>query len=166
MVFMSRTTDPNRRRLLVVLGAGAATVAGTPVAAALLEPVGLPTVREGDEFVDVAALEDISVDKPLRVTIRADRHDAWTTFRNVELGSAWILKNADGSVTAFSSVCPHLGCSVSFVAKDDQFECPCHDGVFSRDGAKISGPPPRGLDKLQARVEGGRVFVRFAKAVV
>ena len=50
MVFMSKTTDPNRRRLLVVLGAGAATVAGAPVAASLLGPVRTPTVREGDEF--------------------------------------------------------------------------------------------------------------------
>jgi menaquinol-cytochrome c reductase iron-sulfur subunit len=166
MADMSKATDPNRRRLLVVLGAGAATVAGAPIGASLLGPVGKATVREGEDFVDVGSIDEISGEKPMRVTIKSDRQDAWTTFRNVDLGSAWILKNADGTVTAFSSACPHLGCSVDFVEKKDCFECPCHDGVFAKKGDKVSGPAPRGLDKLQARVEGGRVLVRFAKAVV
>ncbi len=162
---MSDARDPNRRRLLVILGAGAATLAGAPIGASILAPVRTTTVREGEDFVDVGAVDEILAGHPLRVTIRSDRTDAWSTFRNVELGSAWILKGDDGSVTAFSSACPHLGCSVDFVEKKGCFECPCHDGVFGKAGEKISGPSPRDLDKLQSRVENGRVLVRFAKVV-
>ena len=157
---MSDETNPTRRRLLVVLGAGAATVVGAPVGASLLAPASTDTVREGEEFVDVGAVDGILAGKPLRVNIRGDRHDAWTTFRNQDLGSAWILKHDDGSVTAFSSVCPHLGCAVDFRDAHDRFECPCHDAVFAKDGARISGPAKRGLFQLESRVEGGRVLVR------
>lgn len=160
---MSTAPDPKRRKLLIVFGAGAAALAGAPVGAGLLAPVRATTVREGEEFVDVGGVEEILEDHPLRVTIRADREDAWTTFRNVELGSAWILKGKDGSVRAFSSACPHLGCSVDFVEKRDCFECPCHDAAFAKGGEKISGPAPRGLDQLPCRVEAGRVLVRFAR---
>jgi Rieske Fe-S protein len=161
---MSSTPDPKRRKLLIVLGAGAAAAAASaPVGAGLLAPVRTTTVREGEDYVDIGALDEILEGHPLRVVIRSDREDAWTTFRNVELGAAWILKGEGGQVTAFSSVCPHLGCAVDFDQKSDCFACPCHDGVFAKGGEKISGPAPRGLDRLQSRVENGRVLVRFAK---
>lgn len=150
--------------MLVALGAGASTVvAGAPVAASLLAPTGERTVRAGDDFIDVGPLDGILEDHPLRVTLRADRQDAWATFRNVELGSAWIVKGTDGGVTAFSTACPHLGCAVDWVEARDCFACPCHDGVFEKGGARVSGPAPRGLDRLECRVENGRVLVRFAK---
>lgn len=155
--------DPSRRRLLVLLGTGTLAAAAAPVGGALLAPVRVTTVREGDEFVDVVGVDEILEGHPLRVVLRADRTDAWTTFRNVELGAAWIFKNGDGTVTAFAAACPHLGCSVQWVPEAERFECPCHDGVFAKEGARISGPAPRGLDRLQTRVERGRVLVRFAK---
>lgn len=160
MARMSDEANSSRRRLLVVLGAGAATVVGAPVGASLLAPVGETTVREGEEWVDVAAVDGILAGKPLRVNIRGDRHDAWTTFRNQELGSAFVIKRNDGSVVAFSSVCPHLGCAVGFSEQHDQFECPCHDAVFAIDGARVSGPAKRGLFELQSKVEAGRILVR------
>lgn len=42
---------------------------------------------------------------------------------------------------ALSSICPHLGCKVYFSAGQQQFICPCHQGVFDKDGKAVSGPP-------------------------
>jgi len=42
---------------------------------------------------------------------------------------------------ALSSTCPHLGCQVHWEAKEGRFLCPCHQGVFDRDGNAIAGPP-------------------------
>ena len=51
-------------------------------------------------------------------------------------------RDADGKpqVTAFTATCPHLGCAVEFNAADDQFECPCHESGFAKDGEKLFGP--------------------------
>jgi Rieske Fe-S protein len=41
--------------------------------------------------------------------------------------------------------CAHLGCPVSWFPQSGLFMCPCHGGVYHANGARASGPPPRGL---------------------
>ena len=53
---------------------------------------------------------------------------------------------------ALSATCTHLGCGVSWNEATSQFQCPCHKGVFDRSGTVVSGPPPRGLDRFEARL--------------
>jgi menaquinol-cytochrome c reductase iron-sulfur subunit len=66
-------------------------------------------------------------------------------------------------VHAFSTVCPHLGCGVDFNADKRAFACPCHESAFALDGRVESGPSPRGLDRLEARVVEGRVEVKYQR---
>lgn len=54
----------------------------------------------------------------------------------------FILRDADG-LSALSSVCTHLGCSVRRVASG--FECPCHGSRFAIDGKVAHGPAPKPL---------------------
>ena len=37
--------------------------------------------------------------------------------------------------------------------------CPCHGGAYYADGAKASGPPPRGLFRYQSRIENGKLLI-------
>jgi Rieske Fe-S protein len=53
-----------------------------------------------------------------------------------------------------------LGCRVRWVADKDGFYCPCHNGVFAKDGSVVSGPPPRPLDRFESKVEDGVLFVK------
>jgi quinol---cytochrome c reductase iron-sulfur subunit, bacillus type len=55
---------------------------------------------------------------------------------------------------AISSRCAHLGCPVRWVAAAERFLCPCHGGVYDLLGRRVSGPPPRPLDRFYTRVEG------------
>jgi len=41
---------------------------------------------------------------------------------------------------------------VRWNAPKKQFLCPCHGGVYDRDGRVVSGPPPRPLERLNVRV--------------
>jgi menaquinol-cytochrome c reductase iron-sulfur subunit len=50
---------------------------------------------------------------------------------------------------------------VPWISEQKAFVCPCHDGHFARDGARISGPPPRGLDPLPLKIEQGNLYVRY-----
>lgn len=65
---------------------------------------------------------------------------------------------------ALSSKCPHLGCKVHWEAPKGRFFCPCHAGVFNKDGIAIEGPPAkenRNLSTFDVRVDSdtGWVFV-------
>ena len=55
----------------------------------------------------------------------------------------------------FAVTCAHLGCPVEWFAQSRLFMCPCHGGVYYEDGARASGPPPRGLYEYIWRVEDG-----------
>jgi menaquinol-cytochrome c reductase iron-sulfur subunit len=92
---------------------------------------------------------------PVSVAVRDDITDAWNFFRDVPVGSIWLRRLGD-QVIAFSSVCPHLGCAVSYRRAEGDFYCPCHTSVFTLDGKKNNVIPPRDLDTLElvTRTEG------------
>jgi nitrite reductase/ring-hydroxylating ferredoxin subunit len=56
-------------------------------------------------------------------------------------GRALLIVAGEGGVRAFETRCPHLGCQVHWEAKEQRFFCPCHNGVFDRDGVATAGPP-------------------------
>lgn len=67
------------------------------------------------------------------------------------------MRLKDGSLVAFSSICPHLSCAVLWRREEGILECPCHKGIFNeRTGEVIAGPPPRPLPRvrLEQRSDG------------
>ena len=60
---------------------------------------------------------------------------------------------------AISTRCAHLGCPVRYVQASEKFICPCHGGVYGKDGSVDGGPPVRPLDRFYTKAENGRVFV-------
>ena len=60
----------------------------------------------------------------------------------------------------FAVNCAHLGCPVSWFAESGLFMCPCHGGIYYADGARASGPPPRGLYQCVWRVEDGKLEIQ------
>jgi len=55
---------------------------------------------------------------------------------------------------AYVGTCTHLGCSVRWAAKDQEFICPCHNARFNADGDVLSGPPPTALTPVPISVQG------------
>ena len=65
----------------------------------------------------------------------------------------------DGSIKAFTAVCPHQGCLVSEVA-ENEIICPCHGSRFSAvDGAVLQGPATEGLTSAMVTVQGDSVVL-------
>jgi len=72
-------------------------------------------------------------------------------------GDATVVISYGGEVRAFSAVCTHLGCIVSWKKDEGIFFCPCHAGKFDPNGNVISGPPPKPLLKYRVKVEGSKI---------
>jgi Rieske Fe-S protein len=156
-----------RRGVLKLLGGALVTaltvVMAVPAVVLFTFPTRRRTVGGADEPIDVGPLAGLPDGKPVRVPVRAPRlRDAWNAFTGVTLGAAWVMREGD-RVRAFSTVCPHAGCSVDWAPERREFACPCHASVFSPDGARVSGPAPRGLDELACSVDAGRVRVTWRR---
>ncbi len=72
---------------------------------------------------------------------------------------ALLINTADGQLRAFSAVCTHLTCTVSYESDTGTLYCPCHNGRFDLAGNVISGPPPRPLEAYEIEVGSGDIFV-------
>lgn len=70
-----------------------------------------------------------------------------------------VTQPVDGSIKAFTAVCPHQGCLVSEVV-DNEIICPCHDSRFSAlDGAVLQGPATEGLAAASVVVQGDSIVL-------
>jgi len=126
--------------------------------------------RDDDGFIRLNTTTDAVPDDgtPVAVTVIDDLTDAWNRFSNVPIGSVWLRKVGD-QIVAFSSICPHLGCSVDFRRGNNDFYCPCHTSSFSLDGEKTNRVPPRDLDSLEVSIrsngqeapDGSEVWVKY-----
>ena len=109
--------------------------------------------RSFTKAVDLDALEP---GQSVRAIVSGDRWDAYTHYPPGPIGGVWLRRepDVDGSpvVRCFQTICPHLGCGIDWSAGRGEFSCPCHASVFDADGRVSSGPSPRGIDELEARV--------------
>lgn len=71
----------------------------------------------------------------------------------------WLLKDTDGSLTAFDSRCTHALCVVKWAPADGKFKCNCHGGEYAIDGTVLAGPPPRPLNRFPVTDLGRAITV-------
>lgn len=148
-----------RRRLLSVIaiaaGAVAASFVGIPVVSFLFAPL-LKKAKE--DWRVVGAVDDFTVGKTVEVTFRDAEGRSWSGATS-ETG-AWLRRVDEHRFIAFALNCTHLGCPVRWVADAGLFLCPCHGGVYYKDGKVAAGPPPRPLSRYSVRLRAGNVEIR------
>jgi len=118
-----------------------------------------PAVMKRSRFSKVAELSTIPVGEPVDIHFSAPAQDAF--YHDQAMHTVWVLRGKNGSVSAFSPVCPHLGCHYDWNNKARQFQCPCHASTFAADGTVLGGPAPRSLDTLPHRIVNGALYVRW-----
>jgi Rieske Fe-S protein len=74
--------------------------------------------------------------------------------------ACWVRHIQGDRFQVFAVNCAHLGCPVRWFAQSRLFMCPCHGGVYYEDGARASGPPPRGLFEYEYQIREGQLWVR------
>lgn len=161
----------NRRQVLEWFSRGLAT----SVAAV----IGLPGMRyfvggmqssagHQSRFQRLKRLQDLPVGRPVMVPVLGCKQDAWTQCDEQVVGRVWLVRQAgeqtpadvdQPSVTAFTSVCPHMGCQIQANASNSGFVCPCHRAKFGLNGSRQTDPrsgdqnhAPRDMDGLECRI--------------
>jgi Rieske Fe-S protein len=139
---------------IAVLGAGVTFAVGIPVVGVLVSPLQSKLGKEN--WVAIAPEDQVAEGQTVRVVYKRVKKDGW--MKSETPATVYVSKQGE-DLRVLSSVCSHLGCSVNWDDKAHQFKCPCHNGVYSSEGKVVSGPPPRPLTQLQARVKDGQIEV-------
>lgn len=66
----------------------------------------------------------------------------------------WLRQGNDG-VEAMWASCTHLGCEVSYDSEQDQWVCPCHGSLYSREGQAVLGPAVSPLVRAEVKEKDG-----------
>ena len=150
-----------RSFLLALFGVSSATV-GALLAIPIIRFVTYPLRKNATDagWSDLGPVGDFaSLAMPTAKTITLERRDAWQSTTSQT--AVYVLPPENGKFRILSPICPHLGCSVRWVDSENKFVCPCHSGSFTATGERIAGPPPRSMDSLESKVEGGVLKVRY-----
>jgi Rieske Fe-S protein len=110
-----------------------------------------------DRWLDVAPVNELAGAQPVSRKVVAEHIAGWAITN--EEHKVFVLPENGHQV--LSPICPPEGCEVLWDSQQNQFACPCHESYFAADGARISGPAPRGLDQLPTRVENGKLQVQY-----
>jgi menaquinol-cytochrome c reductase iron-sulfur subunit len=114
----------------------------------------------GADWCAIGSADELAAaTEPVRSEVSFRRVDGWraTTVKQ----TVWVTSGAKGGLVVLSGTCPHLGCVAVWHGDRGRFICPCHNGNFDRHGELLGGPPPRGLDPLPVKVEGGKLWVKY-----
>lgn len=149
----------NRRkfltRLSIALGGFTAAVVAIPVLGAILAPLlqKVPSL-----WRPIGKLQDFAIGETTLVYFENASPTPWAGL-TAKTG-AWLRRIDQNNFEAFALNCAHLGCPVSWIADAEIFLCPCHGGVYYKDGTVASGPPPTGLSKYPVRINQGQIEIQ------
>jgi menaquinol-cytochrome c reductase iron-sulfur subunit len=120
--------------------------------------VGPALQRATGNWIQLGAISKVEVGVPTLFKAKIERQTGWIVEQH-EI-SAYVLTDDGRNFVALSNVCTHLGCRARWIADQQIFFCPCHNGVFDKNGEVVSGPPPRALDRYETMVEDAVLYVR------
>lgn len=149
----------NRRSFFMkaLWGAGAliGTITAVPVVGALISPLLRKTPPV---WRSVGNIDKFEVGKTVLVKFRNSNPLPWAG--TTEDTASWVRRVSKTEFEAFAINCTHLGCPVRWEADAELFLCPCHGGVYNKDGSHAAGPPPRGLPKYPIRLHDNNVEIQ------
>ncbi len=152
----------SRRSMLMALGIGINAVAGALFAVPIIGYIFAPARRKQMSadlaWVSLGELAQFPEGETRLATYRNPLVRPW----DGDTGNipCWVRRISPEKFQVFAINCTHLGCPVRWFPQSGLFMCPCHGGVYYADGARASGPPPRGLFQYDYKVENGRLAIK------
>jgi len=144
-------------RLSITLGAVCATILGVPLVGFVIAPL---FGRAKESWVPVGKIDDFKIGHTVNVPLPDPSPLPWAGI--TARGAAWLRRESKDIFIAFSVNCTHMGCPIRWLQEAELFMCPCHGGVYYKDGTVAAGPPPKPLVRYEVRVANGQVEIKAA----
>jgi Rieske Fe-S protein len=91
-----------------------------------------------ENWVRLGSTTKVEVGTPTLFRTTVERQTGWIV--NPTEISVYILTE-NGRVISPFRIFALISVAACWIAEQQEFFCPCHNGVFSKDGAVVSGPP-------------------------
>jgi menaquinol-cytochrome c reductase iron-sulfur subunit len=147
-----------RRQFLNRLSLGLSGVIGVIIGVPFISFLLAPLFRRPEEqWRGVGPVGNYKIGETVQIAVDDPSPLPWAGV--VSRTAMWLRRESEGEFRAFAVNCTHLGCPIRWMQEANLFLCPCHGGVFYRDGAVAGGPPTAPLPQFDVRVRDGQVEV-------
>jgi len=129
--------------------------------------LGIPAIRyivgpavaknTAEEWIRLGSTAKVEIGTPTLFKATIHRQTGWII--NEEELTVFVLTDNGRDYIALSNICTHLGCRVRWITEQGEFFCPCHNGIFDKNGKVVSGPPPKQLNRYEVKVENDQIFI-------
>jgi Rieske Fe-S protein len=155
-------STPTRRTVLMKIGilcnALVAAVIAVPAVRFLLSSVSRARAEGYTAWVSIGSASQFPEGETRLATFRnpyGTANDGQTADT-----ACWVRHVGANQFQVFAVNCAHLGCPVRWFPQSNLFLCPCHGGVYYRDGSRAAGPPERGMFEYPYKIENGLVMIQ------
>ncbi|MFC2026231.1 ubiquinol-cytochrome c reductase iron-sulfur subunit [Chloroflexota bacterium] len=145
--------------MVAVLGTIMGAVVGIPAIAYIISPA--VKSQSVDAWVSLGPLENYPIGTPTLFSFTRSKINGWE--KTVNSFGVYIFRETENTEVVYSNVCTHLSCRVTWEEGDQIYFCPCHDGIFDKDGKVVAGPPPRPMDRYETKIEDGILSIRVVE---
>jgi menaquinol-cytochrome c reductase iron-sulfur subunit len=146
--------------VLASIGGFMGLIVGIPAIAYFIDPA--TRVKKTENWIPAGLLENYETGIPTLYTFTQTTQNGWE--RTVNSYGVYIVKQNESEAIVFSNQCTHLACRVTWKPEDQEYFCPCHNGIFDPNGEVVSGPPPKPLVRYETKVEEGILLFYFTEA--
>jgi menaquinol-cytochrome c reductase iron-sulfur subunit len=144
----------------MLVSAGGALVAGIVGVPAIITGLS-PAIknRRRENWRQVGLLDEFPVRQIRTVFVRNDSAN-WP--RPLSQQAVFVWRQESDELIVFSRSCTDLACPLTYDPGSECFLCPCHGGIFSKEGTVMAGPPNRPMDRYNSRLRDGMIEIDFA----
>jgi Rieske Fe-S protein len=152
----------SRRQMLMSIGVALNAIAGVlfaiPVVGYIFGPSKRKEIKKELNWITLGTLTKFPEGETRLATYRNPFVRPW----DGDTGNipCWVRRISHDKLQVFAINCTHLGCPVRWFPQSGLFMCPCHGGAYYADGARASGPPPRGLFEYDYKIENGELLIK------
>ncbi len=154
----SMDENVNRRNFIIKLLFGFGGLVGAAVTVPIIGAMVAPIYRrKSRDWRSVGKVNDFKIGQTVLVKFKNTSPLPWSGVTSQT--ASWLRRVSGDKFIAFSVNCAHLGCPVRWIPDAQLFLCPCHGGVYNKDGSYAAGPPPKGLSRYPVRVRNNEVEI-------
>jgi len=144
-------------KVSIALGGLCAALLGVPLVGFVMAPL---FSKIKDTWISLGKVDDFEIGKTVKVPFPDPSPLPWAGI--TAKSAAWLRRESSAQFIAFSVNCTHMGCPVRWMSDAELFMCPCHGGVYYKDGTVAAGPPPNPLVRYEVRIANGDVQIKAA----
>lgn len=74
-----------------------------------------------------------------------------------------LVRTAADKIAAFSPICTHEKCMVTYGESEKKFHCKCHSSDFDETGKPLFGPAKDPLTRYATGIKEGKLIIRLPK---